>query len=279
MFGSHRSGRCAAYLFLLVLAAPVVAAAQSPKITITNKCGIPVWIDQTPNGGFSPLSGTGPNPAGRLDPGQSSNYRIPDNGWGGRFWPKIGCNDAGNNCLAGSSVSGCPPDGCEPPADTKFEFFYSPLSSAVRPYYDITLVDGYTLGVAITPSQSDGGRCTPTQCGVSLAACPTDEVEGLGSLQIIKQGQIVQCLAPCYKWVYPAPYGMNRNKFDSPGKLMCCPTPPVSSDECRAGPVARSKYVQLVQSSCPSAYSYPYDDVNGSHDCPPGTSFTATLCP
>jgi hypothetical protein len=32
---------------------------------------------------------------------------------------------------------------------------------------------------------------------VSFAACPTDETQGLGSLQVIKNGQVVQCLAPC----------------------------------------------------------------------------------
>jgi hypothetical protein len=280
MSGSQLRGLGAAGLFLLVWAAPMLAAAQSsPKITITNNCGFPVWLDQTPNGGFSPLAGDGPNPAGKLFPGQSSGYTIPAGGWGGRFWPKIGCDANGNNCLAGSSVSGCPPDGCEPPADTKVEFFYAPLTSAARPYYDISLVDGYTLAVRITPSATDGGRCTTTQCAVSLAACPSDETQGLGSLKVVKQGQIVQCLAPCYKWVYPPPYGMNKSKYDPPGKLMCCPTPPVTSEECRAGPVVQSKYVQLVRSSCPSAYSYAYDDEGGSHDCPPGTSFTATLCP
>ena len=271
--------RVAALVLLIVGAIPIPGAAQSPRISITNACSFPVWIAQTPNAGFSALPGDDPNPAAKLNAGQTVNYSIPPNGWGGRFWPKIGCDENGNNCLAGSSVSGCPPDGCEPPADTKFEFFYDPLSSGKRPYYDISLVDGYTLPVKITPSTTDGGRCTTTDCVVAVNACPADEIEGLGDLRVIKGGQVVQCLAPCYKWVYPPPYGMNRNKYDPPGKLMCCPTPPVTAGECRVGPVVRTKYVQLVRAQCPSAYSYAYDDIGGSHDCPPGTSFLATLCP
>ena len=44
---------------------------------------------------------------------------------------------------------------------------------------------------------------------------------------------------------------------------MCCPTPPITVDQCRAGPVISTKYVQAVRTNCPSAYSFAYDDTQG----------------
>ena len=264
---------------VVALTAPSAAAAQGPSISITNSCAFSIWLGQTPNSGFAPLPSSNPNPGARLDSGQTANYSIPADGWGGRFWPKTGCDSDGNNCQAGSSVPPCPATGCQPPADTKVEFFYSPLASGSRPYYDITLVDGYALPVKIVPSQSDGGRCTQTNCALSLAACPSDEIGGLGNLQVVKDGQVVQCLSPCKRWNYPPPWGQGKPETQQPGEQFCCPTPPVSPGECRAGLIEQTKYVSLVRAECPSAYSYTYDDTGGSHDCPPGTSFVATICP
>ncbi|MGH7331998.1 MAG: thaumatin family protein [Candidatus Rokuibacteriota bacterium] len=264
---------------MLTLAAPAGASAQ-PSIAINNACSFPIWIDQTPNTGYSPLPSNNPSAAGKLETGQTATYPIPAGGWAGRFWPKTGCDANGNNCVAGSSVSGCPPTGCEPPADTKVEFNYPPQASD-RPFYDITLVDGYSLSAKITPSQTGGERCTPTECAVSLAACPTDEIKGIGSLQVVRSGQVVQCLSPCKRWNYPAPYGLGRPETVPPGNLLCCPTPPVTPGECNdpmKGIVEKSQYVQLVRRACPTAYSYTYDDLGGSHDCPPGTSFTVAFC-
>jgi hypothetical protein len=84
--------RVAALVLLIVGALPITGAAQSPRISITNACTFPVWIAQTPNGGFSPLPGDDPNPAAKLNSGQTVNYSIPPNGpstnltprtWGG----------------------------------------------------------------------------------------------------------------------------------------------------------------------------------------------------
>jgi hypothetical protein len=270
---------------LLLLAALVVlvvggypdAGAAQPKISLTNSCAFPVWITELPNTNFPIIPSDNPNPASKLNVGQTANYTIPANGWEGQFRPKTGCDDQGNNCASGSSLPPCPTDGgCEPPGETKIEFFYGPLASDKRPYYDITLVDGYSLPATITPSTS-GGRCTPTSCALALSACPTDEIQGIGDLRIVKNGQTVECLSPCKKWTSPPPYGMGRPENQSPGELMCCPYP-VTPSQCKAGPIEQTKYVQLVHAQCPSAYSYSYDDSAGSHDCAPGTSFSVTFC-
>lgn len=264
---------------LLVFAALVAVTFGAPHISVRNQCGFNVWLAQLANSGFSPLSGSGIDGTGLLNPGQTGTFTIPDGGWGGRFWPKTGCDSSGNNCEAGSSSPPCPANGCEPPSDTKVEFFYFPLSDTVdTPYYDVSLVDGYSLATRITPDRT-GGSCVESTCAVSLNSCPTNEIDGLGDLRVFVNGKVVMCLSPCKRWNYPAPYGMGQPENVDPGLHMCCPTPPVSVDDCRNGDVVRTNYVNLIHSVCPSAYSYAYDDLGGLHNCPAGTSFDVTFCP
>merc|ERR1711988_2055367 len=60
----------------------------------------------------------------------------------------------------------------------------------------------------------------------------------------------------------------------------CCPTPPVSSEECRAGPADSMEYTQLIHAQCPNVYGYAYDDAVGLQTCPGDTVYTWTLfCP
>merc|ERR1711918_168192 len=56
--------------------------------------------------------------------------------------------------------------------------------------------------------------------------------------------------------------------------------PPVTVEQCRAGPANTMEYTQLIHSECPSVYSYAYDDAVGLQTCPPDTVYTWTLfCP
>lgn len=252
-------------------------AKQSPakvRLSVENKCSFDVWMASTPNSSYSPL----PDSLVKVAPGGSHAYKVSVSGWAGRFWPKVGCDSQGNNCKAGQSVAPCPDGGCQPPADTKVEFNFPPGSSKDTTWYDISLVDGYSLPLSITPSKI-GGSCISTQCDLKLDECPSNEIDNLGSLQVKTGGQVVQCLSPCKKWNYPPPWGMGKNEGTFPGLDMCCPTPPVTPTSCQAGDIERTKYVKLVRSECPTAYSYAYDDYAGLHTCPLDTNFTVVLCP
>lgn len=87
----------------------------------------------------------------KLNPGEHTKYDIDDDGWAGRLWPKTGCDDDGNNCEFGQSIYPCPDDGCHPPAETRVEFFLPPMDVSQDSYYDISFVDGYSLGSEIIP--------------------------------------------------------------------------------------------------------------------------------
>ena len=61
--------------------------------------------------------------------------------------------------------------------------------------------------------------------------------------------------------------------------LYCCPTPPISSPECNAGPVPKTKYVTTVHQMCPNTYGFAYDDLLGGFNCHYNTKLTLTFCP
>jgi hypothetical protein len=97
-------------VFLLL---SLVAVAYGREIRFTNKCNEDVWISPTTNAQGPPL----PDGIQKINSGGSHAYQIPDGGWGGRFWPKTGCDGSGQNCELGQSSDPCGPTGCDPPAD------------------------------------------------------------------------------------------------------------------------------------------------------------------
>ncbi len=88
-----------------------------------------------------------------MDQNARITFNIPDFGWAGRFWPKTGCDGSGQSCAVGQSVAPCPSGGCQPPADTKVEFFFPSVSDSNAIWYDVSLVDGYSLPMEIIPSR------------------------------------------------------------------------------------------------------------------------------
>lgn len=66
-------------------------------------------------------------------------------------------------------------------------------------------------------------------------------------------GSVAGCYSPCLKltdpkWNNSASRGRRRD--DQVAAPFCCPTPPVSPQACRSGPVARTQYVQAVHKYC-----------------------------
>ena len=104
-------------------------------IEIGNRNGFPIWIETQTNDNKPPLKGIV-----RINPGDRTTYDIQDDGWAGRLWAKVGCDDNGANCEFGQSIDPCPEGGCQPPAETKVEFFFPPIGSPDASYYDISLV-------------------------------------------------------------------------------------------------------------------------------------------
>lgn len=136
------------YLFTVFGLFSSLAFAAARDITFNSRCSQSIWISPLTSDNGAALDGG----IQRLDNGGSFTYTIPDAGWKGRFWPKMGCDESGQNCAVGQSIDPCGSQGCQPPAETKVEFFFAPNGSADQSWYDISLVDGYTLPVEIIPS-------------------------------------------------------------------------------------------------------------------------------
>ncbi|XP_031635150.1 glucan endo-1,3-beta-glucosidase-like [Contarinia nasturtii] len=249
------------------------SVAQQRYIQVQNQNNFPIWMEEQDNTDQPQLA---PGII-KINPGDSTTYSIPDSGWSGRLWPKSGCDDSDANCEIGQSVPPCPDGGCQPPSETKVEFFFPQISSGTA-YYDISLVDGFSQACKITPYRGgqpvQDGSCIETDCHLLLTNCPQNEQSDLGDLAVYgRSNNAVSCLSPCKKWNYPPPYGFGRNEQDGDGRLLCCPSP-VTAEECRSGIVEETNYVQLVHRDCPTAYSFSYDDEGGLHNCPSDTSFS-----
>lgn len=66
-------------------------AVEMRYIEVGNRNSFPIWIQTLTNNNGPPLS----NEIKRINPGGRIKYEIGDNGWAGRLWPKIGCDQNG----------------------------------------------------------------------------------------------------------------------------------------------------------------------------------------
>lgn len=124
---------------LIVLCCTAQVVELRRNIEVGNRNGFPIWIQTLTNNNGPPLV----NGVIRLNPGESRLLRIRDEGWAGRIWPKTGCDKNGENCAFGQSIPPCPAGGCQPPADTKVEFYFPRINSPEVSFYDISLVSNW----------------------------------------------------------------------------------------------------------------------------------------
>lgn len=118
-------------------------------IEVNNRNDYPIWIQTQGNNGHPALLN---GQIMKFDAGASFKYDIEEDGWSGRLWPKTECQPNGQNCEFGQSVPSCPTEGgCHWPAETRVEFFFPPNGDLKAAYYNISLMDGYSLGAEIIP--------------------------------------------------------------------------------------------------------------------------------
>lgn len=186
-------------------------------------------------------------------------------------------------------------------------------------WWNGSAVDGYTLPYAVnvlnhqnTCLDIHSGQVLTdpgvTCGGLKPSLCPSDAnlstegqynvVNGVNitnvNLQWIDQatGEPVGCFSPCAKlttaqgsdggssaggWKHILG-GLNPESPEA--QMYCCPTPPISSGQCSAGPAARSSYAQSINhvQNC-NSYTYAYDDAKGLARCGPQTKFELIFCP
>lgn len=275
------------------------------RLTIKNECNYTIWIQQ------QNMPVTSPEVV-EIASGGEYSYDIPEAGQAAtRFWPKTGCDASGHNCVMGQSSPPC--TDCPPPVDSKFEATWGCTLSdqsqcaftpqgfqLVDTYWNMSAVDGYTLpftaqifGNTLYDSEAP---CEPVDCAdLSFDRCPTDidlsQGDGIVDptyasvdLRLFDyDSTMVGCYSPCKYFNYPTYGGAGLSETSPQAVLYCCPTPPISSEECRAGPggnVNPNDYVTAIHNMCnDSTYAFAYDDNYGLRHCSPETKIEVTFGP
>lgn len=152
------------------------AGATHPRLTVRNGCLTkPMTIHWLTAPGFRGGQFNAPN-HNSIPAGGSMTYNIPDKGLASmRFWPAFDCDATGQNCRVGSSGGpaefgfSCPPQGCAPPIDSKFEATFGCITGIAdggcqqnpsapgqplgrNDWWNSSAVDGFTVPMKVTVS-------------------------------------------------------------------------------------------------------------------------------
>uniref|UniRef100_A0A803NMW9 1-acylglycerol-3-phosphate O-acyltransferase n=1 Tax=Cannabis sativa TaxID=3483 RepID=A0A803NMW9_CANSA len=206
--------------------------------TLQNQCSYTVWPGT--------LSGNGAGILGDggfvLQSGESVHLTAPP-GWSGRFWGRTQCNfdESGNGkCETGD----CGPLKCTgggAPPVTLVEFTIGSTSTD-KDFYDVSLVDGYNVGMGVK-AVGGTGDCQYAGCVNDLNGnCPAElRVTESGS------GSTIACKSACAAF--------NAPEF-------CC-----TGDHATPQTCSPTQYSAMFKSACPTAYSYAYDDASSTCTC------------
>ncbi|PKI52837.1 thaumatin-like protein [Punica granatum] len=234
-------------LLLSLLSSHIADEVSATTITLFNKCPHTVWPGIQPSAGKPILARGG----FKLPPKKAYTLHLPAL-WSGRLWGRHGCtfDVAGRGRCATGDCGGslyCNGIGGAPPA-TLAEI----TLGNDQDFYDVSLVDGYNLGMSITPYKGSG-RCSYAGCISDLnMMCPV-------GLQVrSRDNTVVACKSACS--AFNSPRYCCTGKFGTP--QACKPT----------------AYSRIFKTACPKAYSYAYDDPTSIATCTRG-NYVVTFCP
>ena len=271
--------------------------ASSRTLSFKNNCEQTIWVGAQGN----PLPENG---GWRLDVGESRDIQVPKNFSAGRFWPRTGCEfvDGKFTCKTGDCGApannfgvACGGIGGQSPA-TLAEFTLGGWQGL--DYYDISNVDGHSVGVAIRPKKlentNDKFWCQQSECsGFDPLECPPElrMDDGAGGLV---------CASIC-----AAVHNDNqRRKFSYLQEIyddytlrqrVCCAAPdfgnsPYAAEtrpelgarcEVEKWPLPSTghlRYDEVFKNQCPLAYSWQFDDFKSTYLCR-NTDYEVVFCP
>ncbi|XP_054155339.1 uncharacterized protein LOC128953843 [Oppia nitens] len=238
------------FSIIICLSVLVFGVAFATEFRFQNNCPHTVWAKTLGN----PGKGNPENGGFVMNAGDQHNFNIAS-GWAGRMWGNTFCNADGHGCKSG--------DGATP--TTLAEFTLANKDGGMD-FYDVSLVDGYNVGISITPivGTYDKKGSGHYDCGVAgcnadlLTTCPSE-------LTVKSDGRTVACLSACAKY-----------KTDE----YCCSGKHSTPETCKSTdwPI---NYPAFFKKYCPEAYSYAYDDSVSTFTChgKPYTGYQIVFCP
>ncbi|CAM9756659.1 unnamed protein product [Phaeothamnion confervicola] len=224
----------------MLLLAPATA---EHLVRLRNFCDFPIHAGISGN----PMPATG---GVALPPNATVDLSVAD-GWSGRVWGRTGCV-AG--VAAGSLV--CDTGDCWGREDCAGAGGATPASLAEitfdadggNDFYDVSLVDGYNLPIAMWPRRDTFAPGTGYQCG--RAGCVSD-LNTACPPELAKYGPdgktVIGCRSACDRF--------GTDEF-------CCRGAHNSPATC--GP---SAFSEMFKRACPNSYSYAYDDPTSTFVC------------
>ncbi|KAK9271449.1 hypothetical protein L1049_027040 [Liquidambar formosana] len=230
-------------LLIFALISSGAKLSESARIfTIINDCKEIIWPAIFPGenfngGGFA------------LKPSQSIVLTAPV-GWSGRIWGRSGCKfdkNGNGTCETGSCGTSlkCGGEGSGATPASLAEFTLANLD-----FYDVSLVDGFNLPIAVKPINGKG-NCSVAGCDSDLrSSCPSE-------LAVKMNGKVVACRSACDVF--------NTDEY-------CCKGVYGNPTTCRP-----TYYSKKFKQACPTAYSYAYDDPTSIFTCS-GTDYVITFC-
>ncbi|PIN05467.1 hypothetical protein CDL12_21998 [Handroanthus impetiginosus] len=167
--------------------------ATATTFSLKNSCSHTVWPGTLSGNGGTVLGDGG----FALAPGDTIQFPAPS-GWSGRFWGRIGCNfdDAGNgHCSTGDCGGMLKCSGGGAPPVSLVEFTIASGEGA-KDFYDVSLVDGYNVGLSVVPS-GGSGDCQSAGCVADINVnCPKE-------LQVVDDsGGVVTCSPTNYSKLF-----------------------------------------------------------------------------
>jgi hypothetical protein len=158
-------------------------------------------------------------------------------------------------------------------------------------WWNTSMVDGFTvpikarvIGYCPAGPQAGGPGGPPggeMDCsGLHFSDCPTNEnlstdgaYPALNSVDLRLLHPTTATQSGCFSPVGKLTYSQWNAGFttyaptDPQARMYACPTPPISSTQCTAGPANRTLYRNNIHSRC-QTYTYAYDDGYGLSTCP-----------
>ncbi|OMO66371.1 Thaumatin [Corchorus capsularis] len=234
-------------VFFYLLAFSYIADGE--QIILVNNCKESIWPGILGSAGqVSPKDG-----GFHLGSGEEVVIDVPQK-WSGRIWGRQGCNFDSNgkgSCDTGdcSGMLHCQGTGGAPPA-TVIEMTLGSSSSPLH-FYDVSLVDGFNIPVAMKPV-GGGIGCGVASCEVDLnVCCPS-------ALEVKKGNKVVGCKSACL--------ALQSAKY-------CCTGEYANPNTCKP-----TLFAHLFKAICPKAYSYAFDDSSSLNRCR-ASRYVITFCP
>ncbi|KAH8597926.1 thaumatin family-domain-containing protein [Bisporella sp. PMI_857] len=293
--------------------------AGGKPLVVTNLCGETIWP------GIGTQAGTGPGTGGlELKPGGTKSLEVGSD-WQGRVWGRTNCsfNELGTGAsnLNGNNGAGraCTTGDCggqlsciltgETPV-TLAEFDLEGGSEGKQTFYDISLVDGYNIPMAIKYIPGDDAKLKEIPPNLTNCACiatfglllPPTASGTLGNIstpdypipyepeRTDKQVsswcpwdcQLTQPTKPG-DGVYPYPDDSIQRPAFNPCLSACAKTN--SPSDCCTGKYndpnvcKPNLYAKSAKKVCPDAYSFAYDDHTSTFIIPTGGGWEVIFCP